>query len=566
MLLSKLSASSDVAVGFPIAGRSDTALDDLIGFFVNTLVLRVDLGGNPSVAELLDQVRTSSLAAYEHQDVPFEVLVERLNPARSLTHHPLIQVMLGWQNLPAACDTAAGLVLGDLEITPLPVDTKTARMDLAFSLAERWTTTGAPAGIGGIVEFRTDVLRRGDRARAHRPAAACADHHDGRPRPDPGGAGACSTTPNARGWMRWATPTHSTRSDRPRSRYRAVRYPLSPARRTPWRSAARPDRDLRGAGRGVQPAGAPADRHGAGPGQTVLLVLSRSAEAITAMLAILKTGAAYLPIDPAWPAERIDFVLADAAPVAAVANPEFVGLLAGFDGTVIDPFDLTLHRHRTGSAVAGPAADNLAYVIYTSGTTGVPKGVGLTHANVTSCSARWNRTPPAAGVWSHAHSLAFDVSVWEIFGPLLRGGRVVVVPEAVPSDVHDLHIAAGGRGRHRTHPNTLGGSGSARPKGLESDGAGRGRRSLLTGGGADSWTPGADHAQRLRTHRDHHVRQRSVPAGRRGRGTVPIGSPVRACRRCSCWTPGCGRSRSGSPVSCTWPGPDWVRATWVAAR
>src|SRR6202007_586080 len=150
VLLSKISAGSDVAVGFPIAGRRDSALDELVGFFVNTLVLRVDLAGDPTVAQLLAQVRGRSLAAYEPQDVPFEVLVERLNPTRSLTYHPLIQVMLGWQNLPGqGSDPAAGLALGEVRVTQMPVDTRTARMDLVFSLAERWSEAGEPAGIGG---------------------------------------------------------------------------------------------------------------------------------------------------------------------------------------------------------------------------------------------------------------------------------------------------------------------------------------------------------------------------------------------------------------------------------
>ncbi|WP_441964820.1 amino acid adenylation domain-containing protein, partial [Mycolicibacterium houstonense] len=155
-LLAQLSASSDVAVGIATAGRSDPGLDELVGFFVNTLVLRLDLAGDPTIADLLDQVRQRGLAALEHQDVPFELLVERLNPARSLTHHPLVQVMVSWQNF--AAEQASSLELGDVQATPLDAETRTARMDLVFSLAERFSEAGAPAGIGGVVEFRTDVF------------------------------------------------------------------------------------------------------------------------------------------------------------------------------------------------------------------------------------------------------------------------------------------------------------------------------------------------------------------------------------------------------------------------
>ncbi|WP_245846895.1 condensation domain-containing protein, partial [Mycobacterium szulgai] len=153
VLLSMMSASSDVAVGIPVAGRGDPALDEVVGFFVNTLVLRIELVGDLSFAELLAQVRARAVAAFEHQDVPFEAVVDRLNPARSLAHHPLVQVALAWQN--------TGMVepvLGDLDITAVSMHTQTARMDLTFSLAESFTETGEPAGIGGAVEYRSDVF------------------------------------------------------------------------------------------------------------------------------------------------------------------------------------------------------------------------------------------------------------------------------------------------------------------------------------------------------------------------------------------------------------------------
>ncbi|MCV7173754.1 amino acid adenylation domain-containing protein, partial [Mycobacterium manitobense] len=159
VLLGQLGSTSDVAVGYPIAGRNDSALDELVGFFVNTLVLRTDLSGDPTSAELLAQVRQRSLAAFDHQDVPFEVLVDRLNPVRSMAHHPLVQVLLAWQNIAGQdSETAGGLSLGDVQVTPIHADTHTARVDLTFSLAERWTSTGEFAGISGEVEFRTDVF------------------------------------------------------------------------------------------------------------------------------------------------------------------------------------------------------------------------------------------------------------------------------------------------------------------------------------------------------------------------------------------------------------------------
>jgi non-ribosomal peptide synthetase component F len=332
VLLSRLSASSDVAVGFPIAGRGDPALDELVGFFVNTLVLRVDLAGDPTVAELLAQVQQRSLAAYEHQDVPFEVLVERLNPTRSLTHHPLVQVMLAWQNVPGHDnDSAAGLPLGDLQVTPLPVDTHTARMDLVFSLAERWSEAGEPAGIGGVVEFRTDVfdaesiqtlIERLERVLV----AMTAD-----PTRRLSSVDVLDEAEHARldGWGNRALLSAGASS--------AVSIPVLFAAQV----ALAPEAVAISCGedswtyRELEEA---ANRlahllagQGVGPGERVALLFTRSAEAIVAILAVLKTGAAYLPIDPAVPAARIEFMLDDAAPIAAITPP---GWPIGWTGAI----------------------------------------------------------------------------------------------------------------------------------------------------------------------------------------------------------------------------------------
>ncbi|WP_156764542.1 non-ribosomal peptide synthetase, partial [Mycobacterium sp. E3247] len=445
VLLSKLSASPDVAVGFPIAGRRDPALDELVGFFVNTLVLRVDVGGDPTFTDLLSQVRQRSLAAYEHQDVPFEVLVERLNPARSLTHHPLVQVMLAWQNF-AGQDgggPAAGLSLGDVEITPMPVDTQTARMDLTFSLAERWDTAGEPAGIGGTVEFRTDVfdpasiqalvgrLQRALTAITVDPTRALssldlldeAEHA----RLDKLGNRAVLTAPVA---APVSLPALFAAQ--------VARTPESVALVCAGRSMTYRELDEAAHRLALVLAG-----RGAVPGRSVALLFSRSAEAIVAILAVLKAGAAYLPIDPALPESRIAFVLSDAAPMAVITTADLADRLIGTDVPVIDVDNLEPPA-QPGTTLTAPGPEDLAYLIYTSGTTGVPKGVAVTHQNATQLLARMDAGLPRAGVWSQWHSLAFDVSVHEIFGALLHGGRLVVVPESVarsPEDFHALLVA-----------------------------------------------------------------------------------------------------------------------------
>ena len=172
--------------------------------------------------------------------------------------------------------------------------------------------------------------------------------------------------------------------------------------------------------------------HGAGPGQCVALLFSRSAEAIVAILAVLKTGAAYLPIDPALPAARIEFMLADAAPIAAITTAGLADRLDGCDLAVIDVDDPRIDT-QPSTALPAPAPDDIAYIIYTSGTTGVPKGVAVTHHNVTQlldvARRRLELTP--GQVWTQWHSYAFDFSVWEIWAALLHGGRLVVVPESV---------------------------------------------------------------------------------------------------------------------------------------
>ncbi|WP_428833592.1 amino acid adenylation domain-containing protein [Mycolicibacterium porcinum] len=440
-LLGQLSASTDVAVGIASAGRGEPALDNLVGFFVNTLVLRVDLSGDPSVSELLAQVRGRSLGAFEHQDVPFEVLVDQLNPTRSLTHHPLVQVMLTWQNLPwQHSDPAAGLALGDVQVTPLEVTTHSARMDLVFSLAERFSDTGTPAGISGMVEFRTDVFD----------AAGIETLIDRLVRllvamvADPDGSLSSVDVLDAADRARLDEVGHRGALGGSVVESSIPELFAAQVERAPDAVAVCFD----GRSMSYRELDEASNRlarllisEGAGPGRSVGLMTGRSADAVVAILGVLKSGAAYLPIDPAVPDARVEFMLGDAEPVAVIATAELAERIRGRDVPVVEIGDPRIDAQPGTPLAVGPAPDDLAHIIYTSGTTGVPKGVAVTHQNVTRLFNGLD-VGIAMGpqqVWAQCSSLAFDYSVWEIWGALLHGGRLVVVPEPVTRSPEDLH-------------------------------------------------------------------------------------------------------------------------------
>ncbi|MFE5587409.1 amino acid adenylation domain-containing protein, partial [Kitasatospora sp. NPDC056531] len=416
-LLGKLGAGTDVPIGTPIAGRTDEALDDLVGFFVNTLVLRTDLSGDPSFTELLGRVRGDALSAYAHQDVPFEHLVEALNPTRSLAHHPLFQTMLALQNAPLG-----GFDLPGLRVSTDLVPTGTAKCDLTFILGEQ---PGAD-GLSGLVEYSTDLFDEATVAgivdrwlRLLRAVVA-----------DPGRRIGQVDVLSA-DELRALLPAAADRSGEPSDSSLTALFERQ-VRADPAAVALTDGEVTLTYGelnaRANRLAHALADR-GVGPEQLVALALPRSAELVVAVLAVLKAGGAYVPVDPAYPAARIAYLLQDTRPALLVTTGG-VGDLPGADGLdrlLLDAADLEGLPDTDPEVPVDPG--HPAYVIHTSGSTGNPKGVVVPHRNVVRLFGATDALFgfSAEDVWTLFHSYAFDFSVWELWGPLLHGGRLVVV-------------------------------------------------------------------------------------------------------------------------------------------
>ncbi|KUJ69434.1 hypothetical protein ACZ90_11100 [Streptomyces albus subsp. albus] len=530
-LLSRLGAGHDIPLGATVAGRTDEAAEELIGFFVNTLVLRVDTSADPTFRELVGRVRERSLDAYAHQDLPFEYLVDALNPSRSLSHHPLFQTLVAWQNTPEATPRLPGLA-----VRPMRAGTGTTRLDLSLTFTERPAPQGAAAGAGGIdgtAEFNTEVFDAdsvrtllGRLERLLRAAVADPDRRLG--------AIGLLTAAERRLLAEWNPPTPAPRP--------GATLPLlfqEQAARTPGAPAVvSEDGELTFAGLEAE-ANRLARlliRRGAGPGTLVAVALPRSPRLVVALLAVVKAGAAYLPVDPDYPAERVAWTLRDAAPALLISQHPGTGGLAGAAaGTArLDLDEPGVAAELAGAAATAPtdaergrplSPADPAYVIYTSGSTGAPKGVVIAHSGIPYLvAAQSERFAVGAGDrMLQFASPAFDASVAEICVALLSGAALAVAPQdrLLPGDPLAATCAALGV-THATLPPTA--LAAMEPGSLPAG------MTLVTAGEAcpaglvDAWSPGRRMVNAYGPTETTVCATMSAPLS--GRTTPPIGLPI----------------------------------------
>ncbi|WP_241386375.1 non-ribosomal peptide synthetase, partial [Rhodococcus sp. CH91] len=424
VLLSRLSGAGDVAIGTPIAGRGDRALDDLVGMFVNTLVLRTRIDPSVSFEQVLEQAREVDVAAFGHADVPFERLVEVLNPERSQARHPLFQVLLSFQNF-----ERAGLELAGLSVAPVELDAVSAKFDLDVTVAEQFDEAGAPAGMSVAWTYATDLFDEATVASFAERFVRLVEAVTAEASVPVGDVDlldadermrvlevSTSTEPAACGALVLDGFVEQVARDRD-----AVAVVADDLVWTYGEFASR-----------VNCLARHLISLGVGPESRVAVAIRRSPEMLAAIYAVLTAGGAYVPVDPDHPAERTGYVLASSQPVLVLTTSRDAFSDAGsVPVVVVDELDLSTVSDAPVSGSDRRAAlrpENTAYVIYTSGSTGRPKGVAVEHRSVVN-QLLWMQErfgPGADDVVLFKTPFTFDASVWELLLPLQTGARLVV--------------------------------------------------------------------------------------------------------------------------------------------
>ncbi|TQC50217.1 amino acid adenylation domain-containing protein [Rhodococcus sp. WS4] len=424
-LLHRLGAGDDLPIGAPVAGRSEQGLDDLIGFFVNTVVLRTDVSGNPTFDRLLTRVRDTDLAAFSHADVPFETVVEKVNPARTLARNPLFQVMVGYHSRTSDAALAPGSALA-----PVSFDERTAKFDLVFNFTEYLDEDRVELR----VEYGSDLFDRGTAEKITRRHVTVLDAVAADPGLAVGDLDVFLGDEHelvVRGFNDTAHPVAEETFYEAFARHvtatpDAVAVVDADGEVTYAELSVRADR-----------VAAVLHRRGVTVEDVVGLAVPRSTQMVAVVLGVLRLGAAYLPLDLNHPADRISYMLADSAArvlVTTVGESPRIAEIDGLDRVLLDDASVaaelgTEHDGRLPQAPRG--LDHAAYVIYTSGSTGKPKGAILTHDGIPSLVATAEqrmKLVPGSVVMQFA-SIGFDVAVFELSMALCTGSRLVIVPD-----------------------------------------------------------------------------------------------------------------------------------------
>ena len=420
LLLARYSRQSDVSIGTPVAGRTRLETEDLIGLFVNTLVLRTRFSNEMTLQDLLAQVREVTLQADAHQNLPFEKLVDELQPERTLSYTPLFQAMFVLQNAPAE-----GLEIHGLSLSRIDTEAETAQFDLTMHIEER-------AGeFTGRLNYNTDLFERETIERMTRHFQQLLGEMIRDTEQQVAAVRMLNAAEREQLVVEW-----NQRRQYEVAGSLIARFEREVERRPNAIALKYEDEELtfRELNRRSNQLGHWLGRRGVGPEVRVGLLLDRSIQMVVSILGVLKAGGAYVPMELSAPADRIAFMLEDSGCELLLTEK------GRFDQSEVQPAQskVVVLDELSEEIAAEPESDlnvpvseeNAAYMIYTSGSTGRPKGVMITHANVLrllAATEQWYGFG-SEDVWTMFHSYAFDVSVWELWGALLYGGRLVVVP------------------------------------------------------------------------------------------------------------------------------------------